>query len=139
MGLRSSTVTRELTVEVVAPADEPIRVPMVMRYDTADPYALHAAFQMGDGDEVPWVFSRELVAVGVSSASGRGDVRVWPAVSDGRQVVCIALISPDGQALLEAATEDVVDFLSTTYSLCAPGDERQHLDMDGALRALLAS
>jgi hypothetical protein len=33
----------------------------------------------------------------------------------------------------------VVDFLGSSYALCPPGAESEYLDVDGALRTLLAS
>jgi hypothetical protein len=64
---------------------------------------------------------------------------VWPSWSSGAEVVFIGLTSPDGEALLQAPTRDLVDFLGRTYALCAQGQEEQHLDVDSAIQALLAS
>jgi hypothetical protein len=72
-------------------------------------------------------------------AGSDGDVRVWPSWSSGAEVVFIGLTSPDGEALLQAPTRDLVDFLGRTYALCPQGQERDHLDVDGAIEALLAS
>jgi hypothetical protein len=138
-GWAPTTVTRELTVHLVAPDDGVVPLPVVMHYDVADPYAVHATFRTGHGDGVSWVFARELLTLGVHRAAGEGDVRVWPSWNAGTEVVFIALTSPDGEALLQAPTAELVDFLSTTYALCPQGEERQHLDMDRAIQALLAS
>jgi hypothetical protein len=134
----SSTVTRQLTVEVDASPDAPIQVPVALRYDTADPFAIEAIFRPQDHDEVPWYFARELLVQGLTSPAGEGDVRVWPASAGGRQVLRIALISPEGEALLETPVEEVVDFLSCTFALCPSGCEAEFLDVDRTLRALLA-
>lgn len=139
MGLVSSTVTRELLAEVVTRTGGPLCVPVLMRYDTADPYAIRAVFQSGDGHEVPWILGRELLTLGVHRATGEGDVRVWPSSCADQTVLCVVLSSPDGEALVQFAANDVVDFLCSTYSLCPRGKERDHLDMDNALRALIAS
>lgn len=132
-----TTVTRELTVHLVAPGDGSVSLPVVLHYDVADPYAVHATFRTGHGDGVSWVFARELLTLGVHCASGDGDVRVWPSWSAGAEVVFIGLNSPDGEALLEAPTRDLVDFLGHTYTLCAQGQEALHLDVDSAIESLL--
>jgi hypothetical protein len=112
---------------------------VVLHYDVSDPYAVHATFRTGQGEGVSWVFARELLTLGVHRPSGDGDVRVWPSWSSGAEVVFIGLTSPDGEALLQAPTRDLVDFLGRTYALCAQGQEEQHLDVDSAIQALLAS
>jgi hypothetical protein len=110
-----------------------------LHYDLADPYAVHATFRTGQGDGVSWVFARELLTLGVHRPAGDGDVRVWPSWSAGAEVIFIGLTSPDGEALLQAPTRQLVDFLGRTYALCAQGQEREHLDVDGAIEALLTS
>jgi hypothetical protein len=135
----SSTVTRELSWQVVAPTDGPSQVCVSMRYDTADPYAVHAVFRVTLDQQVAWVFARELLTQGLDQPSGDGDVRIWPASQAGHEVVCIALRSPDGEALLEACADDLVDFLSSAYALCPRGREPQHLKIDRALVAFFAT
>ena len=138
-GWAPSTVTREMTVQLVAPGDANLPMPVVLHYDVCDPYAVHATFRTGQGDGVSWVFARELLTLGVHRAAGDGDVRVWPSWSAGREVVFLGLTSPDGEALLQAPTRQLVDFLGRTYALCAQGQEEDHLDVDAAIEALLAS
>ena len=138
-GWAPSTVTREMTVQLVAPGDGSLPLPVVLHYDVSDPYAVHATFRTGHGDGVSWVFARELFTLGVHRAAGDGDVRVWPSWSAGREVVFLGLTSPDGEALLQAPTRQLVDFLGRTYALCAQGQEEDHLDVDAAIEALLAS
>jgi hypothetical protein len=134
-----STVIREITVDVAAPAGGVIRMPVALRYDTSDPFAIHADFRCGEGDEVTWVFGRELLTEGVSGPTGEGDVRIWPAQSQGEEVLRMALISPDGEAVLQTSAEAVLDFLSATYASCQSGTEAQLLDLDTALEHLLTS
>jgi hypothetical protein len=134
-----STVTRELTVQLMAPGDGGIALPVVLHYDVADPYAVHATFRTGQADGVSWVFARELLTLGVHRPAGDGDVRVWPSWNSGAEVVFISLTSPDGEALLQASTRELVDFLGRSYSLCAQGQEQEHIDVDRAIAELLAS
>jgi hypothetical protein len=135
----SSCVTRGIAVDVAAPDDGSVRMPVGLYYDTVDPFAVRAVFRAGQDNEVTWVFARELLALGVCRRSGEGDVRIWPSWSAGRDVLCIALVSPDGEALLETSAAEVVEFLSSTYSLCPSGTEPELLDLDAALEVLLAS
>ena len=134
-----TTVTRELTVQLVAPGDGAVSLPVVLHYDVADPYAVHATFRTGQGDGVSWVFARELLTLGVHRATGDGDVRVWPSWSSGAEVVFVGLTSPDGEALLQAPTLELLDFLGRTFTLCSQGQETDHLDIDSAIESLLTS
>lgn len=138
-GREPSAVTREMSVQLVAPGDGSVSLPVVLHYDVSDPYAVHATFRTGQGDGVAWVFARDLLTVGVHRPSGDGDVRVWPSWSAGAEVVFIGLTSPDGEALLQAHTSALVDFLGRTYAICPQGQEQQHVDVDAAIEALLAS
>jgi hypothetical protein len=88
---------------------------------------------------VAWVFARELLAEGLDQPAGDGDVCIWPASNEGREVVCITLRSPDGEALLQARVDAVVEFLAAAYALCARGRETQNLQIDRALGALFAT
>ena len=138
-GWAPSTITREVMVQLVAPGDGRVSLPVVLHYDTADPYAVHATFRTGQGEGVSWVFARELLTLGVHQQCGEGDVRVWPSWGDGSEVVFIGLTSPDGEALLQASTKELVDFLARSYSLCPQGQERDYLDVDHAIEVLLTS
>lgn len=135
----SSTVTRELNMHVVAPSDGPGQVAVSMRYDTADPYAVHAVFRVAADQQIAWVFARELLTQGLDQPSGDGDVNISPASNEGRESVSIMLRSPDGEALIAAPLDDVVEFLSAAYALCPRGRESSHLKIDRALGALFAT
>jgi hypothetical protein len=130
-------VTSQLDVRLVVPGDAGVPLPVTLRYDPADPYAVYATFRTPDGS-VEWVFARELLSGGLERPVGDGDVRVWPAWRAGSDVVCIALVSPDGQALLETAAGELEDFVSRMLAAVPQGDESQHLDVDAAVAALLA-
>ena len=138
-GWGPTSVTQEMTVALVAPGDGTVSLPVVLDYDVKDPFAVHATFRTGQGEGVSWVFARDLLTLGIHRPSGDGDVRVWPSWSAGSEVVFIGLTSPDGEALLQAPTRELVDFLGRTYAVCAQGRENEHLDVDRAIEALLAS
>jgi hypothetical protein len=134
----NSTVTCELHVRLLLSSESSLPVPASLRYDTADPYAVHAAFHTGAEDTVDWVFARELLAEGIHRPSGIGDVQVWPARSHGLDVVCIALTSEEGEALLHAPARVLESFLKRTDAAVPPGKEHGHLDLDQELSRFLA-
>jgi hypothetical protein len=138
MRVVSSTVTRELSMHVLAPTGGPSQVAVSLRYDTADPYAVHAVFRVAADQQIAWVFARELLSEGLDQPSGEGDVHIRPACDQGGEVVHVTLRSPDGEALIAAPLDVVVEFLSSAYALCPRGRESQHLEIDRKLGALFA-
>ncbi|MGH3341412.1 MAG: SsgA family sporulation/cell division regulator [Carbonactinosporaceae bacterium] len=133
----TTAVTCELHLRLVVSSDSSVPVPAGLRYETSDPYAVHARFYTGDNESVDWVFARDLLNEGIERPTGAGDVRVWPARSRGHNVVCIALSSPEGQALLEAPARTLESFLARTHTAVPPGCEHQHIDIDAELAGLL--
>jgi hypothetical protein len=133
----TSTVTRDVVMEVVTIDDRLEPVSVVLRYDTADPYAVCADFVTACGQRVSWCLARDLMSSGLLAPTGHGDVRIWPATCRGTAIVNIALVSHDGAAVVQARTADVAEFLGSSYALCPPGTESEYLDVDAALRALL--
>ena len=132
-----SSVTCELRLRLLVAGDAALPVPAALRYDLADPYAIHATFHAA-GDTVEWVFARDLLAAGLRDDAGLGDVRVWPSSEAGVQVVYISLSSPEGEALLEAPAPELSTFLDRTYATVPAGSESVHLDIDAALTQLIA-
>jgi hypothetical protein len=65
-------------------------------------------------------------------------VRIWPTKVNGRNVICVALSSPDGDALLEAASSPVAAWLERTLRVVPPGTEHEQLGLDDGLSRLLA-
>ncbi|OEJ39251.1 sporulation protein SsgA [Streptomyces agglomeratus] len=133
-----TVVERELELNLVLSPERSIPVPARLSYRTDDPYAVHITFHVGSDSPVDWTFARELFVEGVFRPCGHGDVRVWPAKVDSRSVVCVALTSPDGDALLEAPSPAVSAWLERTLRAVPPGTERERLGIDEALAALLA-
>jgi Streptomyces sporulation and cell division protein, SsgA len=131
-------VERDLEVGLVVSPGRTIAVPARLTYRTADPYAVHITFHINSASPVSWTFARELLVEGVFRPCGHGDVRVWPTKADARDVVCMALTSPDGDALLQAQTAAVSAWLERTLRLVPPGSESGRLGLDDALSDLLA-
>lgn len=133
---------------VSMPRSATLRV--TLRYRSNDPLAVRMGFPAEyalDGDdgpapnvglesppEVEWVFGRELLAAGLHSAVGLGDVRIRPGV--GRQTV-VELRAPEGTALLQFETAALRRFLFRSFLVIPEGSEFHHLDPDRALAQLL--
>ncbi len=58
----NTTVSCELHLRLVVSSESSLPVPAGLRYDTADPYAVHATFHTGAEETVEWVFARDLLA-----------------------------------------------------------------------------
>lgn len=134
-----TSVSAELELRLVVPGSTSLPVLADLTYDVADPYAVRVAFHTGGPDVVEWTFARQLLTDGVARPGGEGDVQVWPSHSGSRPIVCIALSSPSGRALFEAALGEVVEFLTRTYALVPTGSESDHVDVDAELALLLWS
>lgn len=134
-----ATVTSSLDLRLVMPGSEAVPVPAALRYDSSDPYAVHVTFHTGVGEEVEWVFARELLSSGLHHRTGDGDVTVWPSGSRRSRTLCIGLTSPSGSAVFEAPAEAILDFLTRSYGAVPPGAESAYVDVDNTLTRLLAS
>jgi len=130
------SVSADLDLALVLGGDRVVLVPTTLHYSSENPYAVTARFRTGDGD-VHWVFGRDLLAEGLTGPAGEGDVTVWPSRGSDGDVVCIALESPSGGALLEADPVHVRGFVDDTYRLVPLGSESGMLDLDAEIAALL--
>lgn len=137
-GRAQTTVSCELQLRLVVSSGSSVPVPAELRYETSDPYAVHATFHTGESETVGWVFARDLLADGLRCASGCGDVRVWPVRRRDQELVCLALSSPEGHALLEAPARSLQSFLERTNAAVRPGTEHRYFDIDVELAQLLA-
>lgn len=108
-----------------------------LRYLRDDPFAVRLAFPAAvglEGENVEWVFARELLDNGMYEPVGDGDFHLWPG-GPGR--VMIEFESPHGMAIVEFAATDLRLFLHDAYREIPAGHESQHLDLDARLAELL--
>ncbi len=125
-----------------------------MYYSGKDPYAVRMAFHVGTDEPVEWIVARDLLAAGIESRQGEGDVQVWPSsmscaetddldvigpVGTGGKVLNIELSSPFGQAHFEAPAQAMSAFLARTYKIVPAGMESSHIDIETELNDLLRS
>jgi hypothetical protein len=137
--MNHSVVERELELRLVLAPERGVPVPARLTYRTNDPYAVHVTFHIGSDNPVRWTFARELMVEGVFRPCGNGDVRIWPARAEGRNLILMALSSPDGDALLEAPGHLVSAWLERTLRIVPPGTETARLDLDDGIAGLLAT
>ena len=134
---RSWGVSRTLPLELIDTTGEASRLEGDLEYAANDPYAVVAVFRAGAAP-IRWVFARELLAEGLFGPVGDGDVHVWPCLdSRGQAVVLIELNSPYGEALLQAPSREVSEFLQRTFELVPRGAEDVQLDLDHTVLQLL--
>jgi len=123
-----------------------------MYYSGSDPYAVRMAFHVGTDEPVEWIFARDLLAAGIESRQGDGDVQVWPSSAScaetdgldvtrpaetGGKVLNIELSSPFGQAHFEAPARAMSAFLHRTYQIVPAGKESSYIDIETELNDLL--
>ncbi|WP_328298895.1 SsgA family sporulation/cell division regulator [Streptomyces sp. NBC_00435] len=135
--MHQPVIERELELKLVLSPERSVSVPARLLYLTDDPYAVHITFHTGSSAPVNWTFARELLVEGIFRPCGHGDVRIWPTKIGQKAVLCMALSSPDGDALLEAPAVSVSAWLERTLRIVPPGSEAELLGMDAALAELL--
>jgi hypothetical protein len=133
-----TVVESELELNLVLSPEHSVPVPARLIYRSDDPFAVNITFHIGSDSPVNWTFARELLVEGVFRPCGHGDVRIWPTKVEGRSVVCLALTAPGGNALLEAPSSPVAEWLERTLRAVPPGTECDRLGMDDELCRLLA-
>lgn len=130
-------ISRALTLELIDASGTATSLDSILSYNVKDPYAVTASFTTA-GTTVQWVFARSLLAVGVHEPVGEGDVHVWPSLNAlGQAVTVIELSSPEGEALIQARSDEVCEFLRRAEGLVALGTETTYIDIDEAISKLL--
>src|ERR1700722_9935203 len=110
----STTISAELGLRLVVPQQTIVPLVASLYYTGRDPYAVRMAFHVGTDEPGEWIFARDLLAAGVKSRPGEGDVQVLasaqsyaeadsldatgPADTEGNAVLNIELSSPFGRA-----------------------------------------
>ncbi|WP_170155301.1 SsgA family sporulation/cell division regulator [Lentzea atacamensis] len=103
-----------------------------LQYRSDDPHAVTLRFQARD-QESTWLVGRELLADGLLSPAGIGDVRLRPGHGD---VLVLELFTEDSHAVFHLSADDLQRFLDSTYAAVPAG--REVVDFDLLLKDLLA-
>jgi hypothetical protein len=135
--MNSVTVSAELQLSLVVPEHGAVPLVASLDYCADDPYAIKMAFHVGTDEPVEWIFARELLAAGLETLAGEGDVRVWPDESGDADLLNITLSSPFGEAHFEAPLTATAEFLRSTYGIIPAGSESDFVDVDSELEELL--
>lgn len=130
-------ISTDITLNLVIGDEFGVPVPAHFSYSASDPLSVVATFDAA-GNSVRWVFARDLLQEGTKRPVGEGDITCWPATVSGRRVICIALRSPSGQALLEAPADQIHGFLRRSFEAVPVSAEAEHLDIDGLINDLLS-
>ncbi|MBG0828208.1 SsgA family sporulation/cell division regulator [Planomonospora sp. ID67723] len=133
-------VVEGLTLWPVEAPDQPLMA--VVSYRADDPYAVRLAFLAGDGRETfDYLFARELLIDGLDldqcEPLGLGDVRVGPAPAGDWLV--LSLPGVDGEWFeLYATRAHLAGFVEATLGVVPMGRERELVDVDAVIAAILA-
>ncbi|GAA2938753.1 MULTISPECIES: SsgA family sporulation/cell division regulator [Streptomyces] len=133
----SSVIEQSVQARMVASAPRMETLPATLHYDRGDPFAVRMAFPGPatlEGTEVSWEFSRELLATGMETPAGMGDVRVRPF---GYDRTVLEFHAVEGIAMVHVRTAELRRFLDRAQELVPVGDEFRFLDLDRDLSELL--
>jgi hypothetical protein len=126
-------VGADSTFAFIAPSGRPLPVDVELGYRADDPHAVTMTFRMGRQETV-WLVSRDLLADGLITTSGAGDVRLRPHNST---TAVLELRSDVSHAVFHVRSSELQEFLNSTYDVVAPGCESDHVDFEAELRKLL--
>ncbi|MFH8793914.1 SsgA family sporulation/cell division regulator [Streptomyces sp. NPDC017941] len=136
------SVQAEVMMSFLVSEELSFRIPVELRYETCDPYAVRLTFHLPGDVPVTWAFGRELLADGVGRACGDGDVRISPTGPDPLDEALIRLQVGHDQALFKVGIPPLLAFLDRTDKLVPLGQERSLVDfethLDEALDRILA-
>ena len=98
---------------------------VILRYDSADPYAVHLVLP-----DQGWVFGRTLLLDSFANprTQGVGDVQVLDDEANGKTIVF--LDSPEGVAALKFERTDIETFLTESFEIVPLDDESTFLDAE---------
>jgi hypothetical protein len=127
------SVQAEVMMSFLVSEELSFRIPVELRYETCDPYAVRLTFHLPGDAPVTWAFGRELLIDGVGRPCGDGDVRVSPVRPESLDEILIRLQVGGDQALFRSSTAPIVAFLDRTDKLVPLGQEGSLADFDAHL------
>ncbi|MER5766988.1 SsgA family sporulation/cell division regulator [Streptomyces sp. NPDC001985] len=131
------SVQAEVLMSFLVSEELAFRVPVELRYEAEDPYAVRMTFHLPGDAPVTWAFGRDLLLGGLLGPSGEGDVHIAPTGPDGQSDIGIRLQVCGDRALFLVSVAPMVAFLDRTDRLVPLGQERSYGDFEGDLdRAL---
>ncbi|WLW58131.1 SsgA family sporulation/cell division regulator [Streptomyces sp. YU58] len=115
----------------------PLPVRAEFRFDPDLPAVITVEFRAERGPGLVWHIGRELLHRGLTSMSGCGDIRMWPALPRERPSSWLLLESQEVEALFEVPAAPLAQWLEATYRITPAEAEMAGLHWDDFLRELL--
>ncbi|MER6911433.1 SsgA family sporulation/cell division regulator [Streptomyces sp. NPDC000594] len=132
------SVQAEVLMNFLVSEELSFRIPVELRYERDDPYAVRMTFHLPGDAPVTWAFSRDLLAGGVTGPTGDGDVRIAPTGRGRRADLGIRLQVGRESACFVVGAVPVVTFLDRTDRLVPLGREQEYGDCEGDLDSALS-
>lgn len=129
------TLATSLTLSVNASSGD-ADLEAELRYDPSDPLAVALVIGADCAEPVIWFFARDLLASGISSPSGEGDITIEPALTGGDRLLRVTLAT-DCLATMTLSRDTALEFLIDTYTQVPSGCEMDRADLDAEILALL--
>lgn len=128
-----------LLLDIDQMLDEFTRQPLRarFRFDPDMPAVVTVEFMTERGPSLTWRLGRELLHQGLTSMSGTGDVRMWPAIPAERATAWLLLESQEVEALFELPITPLAQWLDGTYRITPADAEMNGLNWDDFLMELL--
>ncbi|MDI3420518.1 SsgA family sporulation/cell division regulator [Streptomyces luteolus] len=127
------SVQAEVMMSFLVSEELSFRIPVELRYETRDPFAVRLTFHLPGDAPVTWAFSRELLVDGVGGPCGDGDVHIAPEGPEPLTDALIRLQVGGDQALFRAGIAPLIAFLDRTDKLVPLGQERTLADLEANL------
>ncbi|MCX4549507.1 SsgA family sporulation/cell division regulator [Streptomyces sp. NBC_01387] len=127
------SVQAEVMMSFLVSEELSFRIPVELRYEVGDPYAIRMTFHLPGDAPVTWTFGRELLLDGINAPTGDGDVHISPSEPTGLSDVHLRLQVGADRALFRAGSAPLIAFLDRTDKLVPLGQERSLGDFDGNL------
>ncbi|MEV7541429.1 SsgA family sporulation/cell division regulator [Streptomyces sp. NPDC089915] len=127
------SVQAEVMMSFLVSEELAFRIPVELRYDARDPYAVRLTFHLPGDAPVTWAFGRELLLDGINRPCGDGDVHIAPTDPGALCDVHIRLQVGGDRALFRAGAAPLVAFLDRTDRLVPLGQERSLGDFEETL------
>ncbi|MFD8215945.1 SsgA family sporulation/cell division regulator [Streptomyces sp. NPDC059697] len=115
----------------------PLPIRAEFRFDPDMPAVITVEFLAERGPSLIWRIGRELLHRGLTSMSGCGDVRMWPALPRERPSSWLLLESQEVEALFEVPVAPLAEWLDATYRITSAEAEMDSLNWDDFLVELL--
>jgi Streptomyces sporulation and cell division protein, SsgA len=131
------SVQAEVLMSFLVSEELSFRIPVELRYESTDPYAVRMTFHLPGDAPVTWAFGRELLLDGINGPSGEGDVHIAPTEPEGLSDVRIRLQVGADRALFRVGAAPLVAFLDRTDKLVPLGQECTLGDFEDNLEAAL--